>query len=239
MMIVRIVAAACISIAAFSSALAQGNEAAPEIVIVGFSKPYRLTDKELRNALGAYQRGRAALAPTSALLFQVSSPGAESLETLQLELRNSDEVLPLALDKNHRFELPPLGDGKWELVANRARTAIEIRPIVLSPGTDLEHRRLGDMRLQCLVTWAIEKDHVSMPVRAMFDMAGGCQSTKMALYAKSERAIADADITTAGRVTAIAILRDRHTYRAPLGDKSLPDDATVRFRWADRPDTVQ
>lgn len=208
----------------------QEDQSPSDIVVIGFSKPYRLTVKQLRNAVAAYNRGRPGLAPTSNLLFEVSSSfRSRPLDELKLVLRSPTATVPITLDGRHRFVLPELRDDEWELLANRGRGALAVRPIVLSPGTDLEERRLGDMRLQCEVTWAIEKEHASIATRGLFGMAGGCRSTKLGLYARSERPIADATIFTGGRKVPIAILADRHNYRVPLGDKSLPDDARVRF----------
>jgi hypothetical protein len=203
-----------------------------DIVVIGFSKPYKLSVEELRDAVVAYRQGRPVLAPASTLYFAVDGLAGQSLDGLRLVLRSSGSTIPIALDDNRRFVLPDLGAGKWELVANRGRTGLSIRPIVLSPGTDVGDRRLGDMRLQCSVLWSIEKHHASLPMKAIFGAAGGCRSTKLALYTKSDRPIAEAFVLTDGKRIPVSVLSDRRTYRAPLGDKSLHDEARVRFTFS-------
>jgi hypothetical protein len=205
------------------------DDSSADIVVIGFSKPYKLSVKELRDAVAAYREGRVLLAPASELFFEVSSQNSADLVDLSLTLRSPGAVIPVTLDEHHRFVLPGLDGDDWELIANRARGALSIRPLVLSPGTETGDRRFGDMRLQCRVTWAIEKEHASIMVRGMFGMAGGCASTKLGLYAKSERPIDEATIADGTRIVPISVLSDRHMYRVPLGDKSLPNDARVRF----------
>ena len=203
-----------------------------DIVVIGFSKPYKLSVEELRVAVVAYRQGKPVLAPASTLYFAVDGLDGQSLSGLRLALRSSGSTIPIALDDNQRFVLPDLGTGKWDLVANRGRNGLSIRPIVLSPGTDAGDRRLGDLRLQCSVLWSIEKHHASLPMRAIFGAAGGCRSTKLALYTKTDRPIAEAFVLMDGKRTPVPVLSDRRTYRAPLGEKSLRDEARVRFTFS-------
>lgn len=201
-----------------------------DIVVVGFSKPYRLTVAQLRNAARAYERGRARLAPEGRLYFQVATAdGAERRGEVRLTLRSSRRNVGLSLDGEGRFVLPPLEDDDWELVADRGTRSISIQPLVLSPGTGLDDRRLGDLRLQCEVTWAIQKEHASLPERAIFGAAGGCGSRRLGLYAKADRPIRSASVSWNGRTTPVPVLSDGRSFRAPLGDRTLPDAARVHF----------
>ncbi|QAY77315.1 hypothetical protein [Sphingosinicella sp. BN140058] len=209
----------------------QADSAESEIVIVAVKNPYRLSVKELRKALRAFRKGKPVYAPEATLLFQVKATGAKPLAGITLSLRRGADVIPLPLDPAGRFVLPDLSADDWTLVANRARAGLEVRPLVLSPGTAEGDRLLGDMRLQCLVGWAIEAQHVSIVARAAFNAAGGCFGSKFAIYGYSDRPIAAATVTSGQNVRPVQVLRDRHLYRAPLHDASLPNLARVRFRF--------
>jgi hypothetical protein len=213
-------------------AAAQSTDAdAGEILVVGFKNPYKLTHKELGGALAAYQKGRMTYAPDSGLYFEVKSSGGETLTGLQLSLAAGDESIPVELDGQNRFVLPALPGGDWELKANRRRGGLIVKPLVLSPGTNEADRLLGDMRLQCEVTWAIERHHVSVFARGAFNAAGGCRSSKFAIYSRSERPLAGATVTSGAIMKPIQILRDRHLFRVPLHDKTLPHTARVRLQY--------
>jgi len=216
-----------------AAARAPAPEAAVEdqaISVVGFKNPYRLTVKQLRDAARAYRKGRPVYAPASILYFEVkpARPG-ESLDGVTLTLRSADRAIPVPLDSANRFVLPELGSDDWQLVANRSRAGLVVRPVVMSPGTSEDDRMLGDMRLQCEVHWAIEKRHMSVFARGAFAAAGGCQSSSFAIYARSDRAIAHASVTAGPVSRPVQVLRDGYLFRAPLHDKKLPNSARVRF----------
>jgi hypothetical protein len=203
-----------------------------EISVVGFRNPYKLTVKQLRGAARAYRKGKAVYAPASTLFFQVKTAEAgESLDGVTLTLRAADQSIPVPLDAASRFVLPELGSDDWELVANRSRAGLIVRPVVMSPGTSEADRMLGDMRLQCEVHWAIEKQHMSVFARGAFGAAGGCKSSSFAIYARSDRPIADASVIDGVTSKPVQVLRDGYLFRAPLHDKKLPNSARVRFNF--------
>lgn len=197
-----------------------------EIVVTGFSKNFRLKGKQLAAALAAFGRNRPRLAPASQLFFVVKSESGGDLSGLELSLRSPEREIPLPLDAQSRFVLPPLPDADWALVANRRKGSIAISPTVLSPGTSEGNRLLGDLRLQCEVSWAMFKSEISVFERAMFSSAGGCGSRQFAFYVTTRQSIAEGRVADRERSLPLR-LWGKNSYRAPIGEKTIPNDARV------------
>lgn len=218
------------AIAAAGPAIEQMSD--DEIVVIGPRDQFKLASKQLKRASKAYAKGRPAYAPESRLYF-VAWPGkvGPGLANLRLTLRSKTRSVPVALDAAHRFVLPDLAGEDWELVANRRSEGLKITPLVMSPGTSDADRLLGDLRLQCNVMWAAE--NVPFVLRAAFDAAGGCRSSKIGFYFQSKRAITDATVSTGGVVKPVHVMKATpRFYRAPVSDKTIPNSARVRFRFS-------
>lgn len=206
---------------------------ADEIVVTGFNKPYKLTGKQLSTALKVYRKYRPVYAPQAQLLFEVSRKAASRhLDPLRLSLRSGDSVIPIALDSASRFVLPELPDKDWELIANRGSGAIKIRPLVLSPGSTESDRSLGDMRLQCEVTWAaFVRPELPLIVRGLVAAIYACRTPHFALIQEVDKRITSAAVVSGTSSTPVLLQRVGMSYQYPGSDKRLPNDARVRFRY--------
>lgn len=206
-----------------------------DIVVTGISKPYRLTVAQLRAAQQAFDKGRASLAPRASLWFAVSAvkPGG-TLDGVALTLRGEGRAIPVSIGADHRFVLPNLPKGDWQLVSNRSRQGLSIHPLVFSPGSDDGDRRLGDLRLQCRVMWAIEKRHASIVVVGLFEAAGACSSSRIAIYENTDRAIATAELREGDAAKPVDVLPNRHVFRMPLSEKRFSNEARLRLGFAPR-----
>lgn len=205
---------------------------ADEIVITGQPWPLTLNAKELARAVKAHRKLRAVYAPQSQLSFEVlRGSGSRSLDGIKLTFRSKNEVVPVVLDANRRFTLPALPGKGWKLVANR-RGGFGILPLVMSPGTNDADRLLGDLRLQCEVGWAMAKPDLPIMMRAFAGAMGGvCKGSLVPFMIWSDRAIATASVSSGARTRPVDVTTDRHAYRPPLHDKTLPNSARVRFRY--------
>lgn len=204
-----------------------------EIVVTGFNKPYKLTGKQLATALRVFRKYRPVYAPRGHLLFAVSRKGASrNRDPLRLSLRSGDSVIPIALDAASRFALPELPDKNWELVANRGSGAIRIQPLVLSPGATESDRSLGDMRLQCEVTWAaFVKPELPLIVRGLAAAVNACRTRNVALLQQVDKRITSAEVVSGLSSTPIKLQRAGMSYQYPGSDKHLPNEARVRFHY--------
>ena len=213
-------------------AVAQGPpvEHGGEDIVVTGDRQGTIDLKRLRKAAALFREGRPAFAPQSSLLFQLRPKSGLVVEGMTLTLRNGDRTLPLPIDAEGRFELADVPDGEWELVHNRGKAEIALRPLVLSPGASETDRPLGDLRLQCRVAWELMKPDMSLFVRGGFGAMGGCSSSRFAFYFTVPLPIAAATAGTEGRAVELPVSADRRSYRAPLGDRHLPNTTRVHIR---------
>jgi hypothetical protein len=157
---------------------------------------------------------------------------AANVDALRLSIRSGNERTLVMLDSAHRFTLPAGIGPDSTLVANRSRGKIVVTPLILSPGTSEADRRLGDLRLQCHVYWAITQDQVSIFARGLFGAAGGCSGTKFGFYVTAARPIASALAMEGQRTFPVQIWAPRN-YRVPIGEKALSNDAHIRLSYGD------
>ena len=211
-------------------AVAQEPPASDEIVVTG-TRVSTLDLPRLLKAQAAFEAGRAKYAPTSALYFQLRPAAGVAVEGMTLALVKGDQDMIVPIDAENRFTLPRLPAGRWELVHNRGAGRIAVRALVISAGTSEADRPLGDLRLQCRAGWELAKAKFSFIERGGFSAMGGCNSGKFAFYFRTPRAIQSATLTSGAATSDLPVMADRSAYRAPLGDKALPNDARIRVRY--------
>lgn len=210
------------------------TEGSDDIVVVGDNGgAYRLTGDSLRDAARAYREHRATFAPDATLYFAVEAGDGGTLDGLALYLRarqrgedGSRAIVDLPLDNRGRFVLPPeiAASGDWDLRANRSRGGIRIRPLVLSPGSMVEDRRFGDMRLQCRVSIAFAR--LSLPIRLLAGAVGPCSSSRVRLYTGAPRPLSAVTITD--HPGPIDVRPDGLSYHVPLQDERIGNEARLR-----------
>jgi hypothetical protein len=103
---------------------------------------------------------------------------------------------------------------------------ITVTPVILSPGTSERSRLLGDLRLQCEVYWAMSSPEVSIVVRSMFRVAGGCRSTRFGYYITTQAPITAVRVSDGSTSIPLRTWGD-HRYQAPIGVKTLPNSARI------------
>ena len=223
-----------LSLSAASAATAQDARLAPaedDVVVTGVREG-TIDLKRLLNAKSVFRDGRPVFAPESTLTFQLRPAGGLAVEGMTLVLHGGERAIPVPIDRQGRFALPDLPRGKWELVHNRGKARVAVRALVLSPGATVSDRPLGDLRLQCRVSWELLKPTFSILARAGFGALGGCSSSRFAFYFNAQRPIAGAIVTHGSRLLELPLSADGASYRGPLGDRTLPNTARVQVRYA-------
>lgn len=202
-----------------------------EIVVTGGSRDYTLTHKEFAAALKAFRKYRPSFAPESELWFEVSARGRDpSLAGVQLALTDGRTRLPLPIGANHRIRVPVVVGEDWRLIHIGRPASIRIRPWVVSPQTSPADLRLGDLQVQCRVGWAIARQSTSVVVAGMFDMVGGCASSKIGLYQELSRPIASAMLVEGRRRVPVPTWHET-AIRMPTYLKGYTPEARVRIAY--------
>ena len=207
----------------------------PDIVVIA-GKPLRVDAKLLRAAQRRFAADRPDYAPQGALRFELwRGPTRVSAAGVGLALTDgAGRQLPVTVDDDGRLAFATLPDGRWFLTAPAQSQGMHLRPIVLSTGTSVEDRRLGDLRAQCRVAVSMAKADASllaMPLIGMFDAIGGCASKRFGFYHMVEHPLASATASGVGVTRTLRLSAKRTSYEAPLSDRTLTNDARVRLAY--------
>jgi hypothetical protein len=176
------------------------------------------------------------LAPSATLRFALRPIKSDvDMDGVTLKIQGSELSVPIVLDKSYRFSLPRderFTELSAELVINRKKSLLSIRPDIRTPGLATGTRRLGDLRLECHVRWAIEKNELSFAKRTAFKMLGGpCKSETVSTLYFSDGVIKKAWISAPGRKIQLAIGKDGNFYRPPIHDNTWDDDALITLEY--------
>ena len=198
-------------------------------------KPYR----QMMDGVDAFEKLQA-LAPTATLRFILRPRDASSsLTGLSLAIVGSNASIEVPIAADATFALPRNAaayDDNAELVLNRKSGLFGWRPEVRSTGVPENARRLGDLRLECEVSWAIGRSDISIFLRTLFAAAGGlCHSSKLQVGFEPPAPATGAALVHGSRREALRAAPTKGYPRRlalPVHDRSWPDDALVEYTTA-------
>lgn len=178
------------------------------------------------------------LAPDAPLRFMlIPATPSGRLDGVTLHLEADNLSIPIPLAANGSFQLArdkTAYDANADLVSNKKRDTLRWRADIHTPGLPANVRRLGDLRLECEIRWAVEQDRLSFVRRNLFRMAGGpCHSSLIHVPFPTFRALAAVRATSGGRTADIRITDDRLRYVPPLHDGSWDNDTLLTLTYAD------
>jgi hypothetical protein len=265
-------AAAALLLITSPAALAQaGGSAAssapiPTVTVPNTRDPVDKSYRRMVRGMDRYERGHT-LAPRSSLRFQVLPrlPGVK-LDGVTLKVVGDNITIPVEMAPDHSFILERNEQALREnaaLVANRKTSSMTWRAMVRSIGVPDGMRRLGDLRLECLV--GMEAGLVSNNA-ALFewltdllaDADKVCASPDGNYLQFADRPLFGVTLHAGGRTMALPfralyaggtqtkatlpycdcqVLLDR-SYYAPVWDSSWPDDTLLSFEYMDEAATA-
>jgi hypothetical protein len=129
-------------------------QASPSITVAATRDPVDKSYRKMVAGMDLFER-RHALAPQATLRFRLLPrlPGTQ-LDDLTLRVAGDTLSLPLPLAPDHTFSLPRHAQALREdaaVIASRKTATLTWRAEVRSPDVPAGMRRLGDLRLECLV----------------------------------------------------------------------------------------
>jgi hypothetical protein len=230
-------------------------------VTVAGSMPVEKSYRKMVEGMDLFDRMRAALAPGAQLRYKLlPRKRGTNMDDVQLEVVGNTFTYPVAVDADKTFTLARDAKAIAEdavVSPNRKKLTMTWRTDIRTPGLPPGTRRLGDLRLECMVgiqaglvsntnafTQAIS-DLLTSPTRYC-----GQKNSKYLFFA--ERPIFSVTLESGSRREVLPIdqlyakatddpglqadlpfcdcevLLDR-TYFLPLGDTSWPNDTRVIF----------
>lgn len=201
-----------------------------DILVVGMgSNGYHLSPDQLRGAVRGFEDYRATYAPAARLIWRFRPDGSGA--GVALALKSTAETLPVAIATDGTFTLPhdKLLTGQYRLVTTAAKGAIRIQPWAISPGGTHTQFRFGDARLTCRVMWGFLAPGYSLVQRGLFNMVGGCASSRIGIYFNADKPIAAVAIDKWPRSPEVT--SDGKAWHIPLYDTRIGNDDLVRITY--------
>lgn len=197
-------------------------------------KRYRV----MLNGLDAFEKHHA-LAPNAVQKFILRPRQADvQLTGVTLRLASDDYSLPIPLAEDGTFSLPRDAKAKEqdsELLINRKKALFRWWPYVRSPQLTVNQRRLGDLRLECEMFWAVNYDDAPFFLRNLVRAFGGpCASKKVAIsFPVDFQGIKSATLIQGERRLVLPLDAKMSSFSAPLFDQSFADDAIIEIDYED------
>ena len=254
-------------LAACAAALAQQKGAAlpPVTVTAQATDPVEKSYRRMIRGLDLFERLRPAMAPNAALRFKLLPRRHNTdIDHILLEIVGSSFAYPVDIAPDRTFTLPRDAKALREdavVSPNRKKMTMTWRTDIRTPGLPAHTRRLGDLRLECLV--GLESGLVSntsvlfQGVTSLFsDPKAYCDKKDTRYLFFADRPLFGVTLVAGARRETLPIdmlyaaasddpglkndlpfcdcevLVDR-TYFLPLGDRSWPDDTRVEFEYMD------
>lgn len=198
-------------------------------------KRYRAMLKGL-NAFDKYH----SLAPnaTHKYILRPRQEGVE-LQGVSLRLAYNDMSLPISIAEDGTFSLPRDEQAQQqdaEVLINRKKNLFRWWPHIRSPGLQAHQRRLGDLRLECQIFWAVYYDDIPFVARNLVSLMGGpCSTSKVLLSFPADfLGLERATLVDGERHVKLNIDEKQSGFAVPLADKSLNDDALIELHYKEQ-----
>lgn len=194
-------------------------------------KPYR----KMLDGLDAFD-AHHALAPQASLnfLLRPQQPNLK-LDNLTLRIVGDHTSIDVPIAADYTFSLPrdeAAARDDADLRLNTKKGLFRWRPLVLTPGLPPNTRRLGDLRLECEVRWAVDKFDLSfLKLTFLTPLGGACHSSRARIFYVAAAPIASVTLVSGTRRESLPAERmdphDNQRYSPPLYDADWPDDTLV------------
>jgi hypothetical protein len=203
------------------------------VEISGTKDPELKSYRNMLKGLDAFEKYHK-LAPNALLRFILKpNKDVDALQGLKLNIQGDTLSIPVEIASDGSFTLVRNKLAEQEnadLVLNRKKASMRWRPLIRSEGVGQNQLRLGDLRLECEILWAIESDEAPFLIRNLFRLAGGlCHSSKIS-YNMIIPNLKLATLISGDRKLILAdAKRDkfRDSLVPPLYDETWNDDAII------------
>lgn len=243
-------------------AAAQTPASTAVVQVPNTRSPVDKSYRKMVRGMERFAREQARLAPGATLRFRLLPRlPTTGLDGVTLHIVGDSLTLPVALAPDHSFTLERNAAALREdaaLIANRKTSSLTWRAEVRSPGVPEGMRRLGDLRLECLVgmeaglvsnnarffawlsDWLASGERVCTTADGNYLFFSERPLFSVTLQAGARRAVLPFRQQYAGGTQDASslpfcdcqVMLER-SYYAPLWDASWPDDTLLSFEYMD------
>src|SRR5471032_564615 len=220
------------------AAAAAAADAAPVVEVSSVKNPELKSYRQMLKGVDAFKQFHA-LAPATDLKFVlVADDSAVKLQDVTLRIAGDSTSIPVPLASDGTFTLEKIQaavDDNADIVSNKKKNLLHWHADIRTPKVPENARRLGDLRLECEISWAVRQDEMSFFVRNGIKLAGGlCHSTHIMLHYQAPRALASVTLVSGDRREALTVSKkEPRVFMPPLSDTSWNDDALIEYEYAD------
>jgi len=217
---------------------AAAADAAPVVEVSSVKNPELKSYRQMLKGVDAFKQFHA-LAPATDLKFVlVADDSAVKLQDVTLRIAGDSTSIPVPLASDGTFTLEKIQaaiDDNADIVSNKKKNLLHWHADIRTPKVPENARRLGDLRLECEISWAVRQDEMSFFVRNGIKLAGGlCHSTHIMLHYQAPRALASVTLVSGDRREALTVSKkEPRVFMPPLSDTSWNDDALIEYEYAD------
>lgn len=215
-------------------------EVTQQVTVAGTKDPDWKPYRKMLDGMDAFERHHS-LAPNAELKFMLR-PQQPNLTLADLTLRIvGDSVnigIPIAAD--YTFSLPrdpAAAQDDADLRLSSKKGLFRWRPDIHTEGLPAGTRRLGDLRLECEVRWAVDRFDASfLQLAYLVPLGGACHTSRGRVFYTSAAPLTGVTLVSSSRREKLPAERlsakDPTRYAPPLHDTSWPDDTLVEFEFA-------
>ena len=240
------------------------GRALPPVEISEMRDPVTKSYRRIVRGIEVFER-RRDLAPNASLRFRLlPKERTTEMDGISLRIVGETVAVPVAVASDSTFVIPRnqrLLDENAIVVPNRKAGSMTWRTDIRTPGLPANTRRLGDLRLECLV--GMESGLISNYPSSIFGEVARliaerryCEQREPRYLFFAERPLWAVTLVNGNRRELLSVDRmyagasrqpltedDRkycdcevlldRTYFAPLGDSAWPDDTLLEFQYID------
>ena len=212
-----------------------------QVVIKGIRNPELKTYRVMAAGLDAFD-DRHALAPAAEeLRFRLRARGGRAsvdMDGLALRLAGEETSIPLPLAPDNSFVLPRNAQAardNAELILNKPKGGYSWQPEIRSAGVPDGMRRLGDLRLECVVLVAVAKKEIGLLLTAFINSllltTDWCGHEKIHMATTVVRRLHGATLIDGEERVPVEVAEDGWSYRPPLQEKRYGDETLIELQY--------
>lgn len=208
-------------------------ETSERVEISSYRGPELRSYSQMLKGLIAYQE-KHSHAPNSELYFILIPKSKEvTRQGLTMRLASDDTSINIPIDAEGKFQLPLLTlkhDDEYDLILNKPKGQFYIKPYVKSANLPEDTKRMGDLRLECQVRWAVERQDVSMVFSSfvkLFASGNPCHGV-IKVYFFPPDGVDLITLDAPKKKLSFEVSASRG-YTVPLADKDISDDDLIHY----------
>jgi hypothetical protein len=235
-LLLPMLALACCATPVHAGDAVAGNEAPAVVTVSSVRDPELKSYRTLLKSYDVVDKFRA-LAPVADFRFVLRPPPGAPAKDLSLRIADGANSVHVPVAEDNTFELPRLAafeNADAELLLNVKKGQARWRPLVRTPGLAPDTRRLGDLRLECEIRWAVEYDEFPFVERNVFRALGGpCHSGRVRVHFGVSRPLASATMVDGERRHELRLDDGGYSFIPLLHDATFDNEALVQLVYKD------